>query len=208
MRSSRAVTLFLLAAAAAAGACGEGAPLAPRQSADGSTSSGPGSGGTSTTSLRTVLWAQPLAADLTASATIGAAGGTIKLSAVGLTVTVPAGALALPTTITVTAPAGSDVAYMFEPHGTVFALPVKIEQDLRYVATGQFSKTSSPAAGYFSDDNAMRSCGPGDAMSVDEVRPASLDVRGSRVSFTVNHFSGYMVSSGLVDTLVTTGTKR
>ena len=48
-----------------------------------------------------------------------------------MTVTVPRGALAQTTTITMTARAGTVVAYDFAPHGITFAKPLVFQQQLR-----------------------------------------------------------------------------
>src|SRR5436309_274804 len=62
----------------------------------------------------------PLANSITASKTIGVLGGTLSLPGAGLVVVVPPGAVLQATTISVTALAGSNVAYEFSPHGTTF----------------------------------------------------------------------------------------
>src|SRR5690348_4757515 len=79
---------------------------------------------TTITSLLTVDGLQrttPLAAPITVSKSIGAEGGTLTIPQAGVTVVVPKGALAQSTTITMTARAGSLVAYDFAPHGITFA---------------------------------------------------------------------------------------
>ena len=73
----------------------------------------------------------PLAAPITVSKVIGADGGTLSIPEAGVTVTVPRGALAQTTTITMTARAGSLVAYDFAPHGITFAKPLVFSQQLR-----------------------------------------------------------------------------
>src|SRR5689334_14824217 len=73
----------------------------------------------------------PLTSDISASAVIGPKGGSIKLDGAGAKIDIPAGALSEATTITMTALAGANVAYEFQPHGITFAQPVKVQQDLR-----------------------------------------------------------------------------
>ena len=70
----------------------------------------------------------PLATPITVTKTIGSAGGTLSILAAGVTVTVPSGALSTPTVITMTARAGSLVAYDFAPHGITFAKPLVFTQ--------------------------------------------------------------------------------
>ena len=190
MRRNRTVLASLVVAALAA-ACRDQSPLAP-------SGAGPGTLTTdgATMALVAIRRASPLATDLSASAQIGAGGGTIKLSSVGLVVTIPKGALAGTTAITVTAPAGANVAYLFQPHGLVFAKPVKIEQDVRYISIGSIPAGATPSVGYFPDDATIIGAPPGATIPVAEVLPASIDIRGSKVGFSVLHFSGYMVSSG------------
>ncbi len=191
MRRNR-VSLLVLAATLVS-ACRDQSLVAP---------SAPGTDAVSTdaatASLATIQRVSPLTADVVARATLGATGGTIKLPSVGLLVTVPKGALATATTITVTAPAGSNVAYLFQPHGLVFAQPARIEQDLGYVTVGAIPQGVAPVAGYVADEHVVRAAAPGASLEVLEVLPATVDARRGRVSFTVSHFSGYLVSSGIV----------
>ena len=70
----------------------------------------------------------PLAAPITVTKAIGPEGGTLAIPQAGVTVTVPRGALTATTTITMTARAGSLVAYDFAPHGVVFARPLVFSQ--------------------------------------------------------------------------------
>ncbi|HKW10915.1 MAG TPA: hypothetical protein VJO33_11100, partial [Gemmatimonadaceae bacterium] len=56
-----------------------------------------------------------LAEDISQTTVIGPAGGTISIAAAGVTVVFPPGALRSRTSITMTAKAGSDVAYEFAP---------------------------------------------------------------------------------------------
>src|ERR1700687_6050408 len=58
------------------------------------------------------------------SAVVGAEGATLSLPGADFSMTIPAGALSSPTTITVVSRAGSYVAYEMLPHGLRFRLPV------------------------------------------------------------------------------------
>src|SRR5881396_3516436 len=62
----------------------------------------------------------PLRDDLSASAIITAAGGSLEIPRAGLLVVIPEGALSSSTRVSVTAARGKRVVYSFEPHGTVF----------------------------------------------------------------------------------------
>jgi hypothetical protein len=129
----------------------------------------------------------PLATPVSASAYLGPLGGAISVPGTGLTVVVPPLALSSKQIITVTALAGSDVAYEFAPHGLKFPVPL--------VATQKLSSTDAGTGlidpkllfvGYFSDatqDNL-----------VSELLNVSISA-GTAV-FPIWHFSGYIVASG------------
>ena len=135
----------------------------------------------------------PLDHDITVSKVIGSGGGTLAIPDAGLTVAIPSGALSYPTTITVTALQGNRVAYEFGPHGTKFAKPVAMSQDLRKtVITPEMLPYVSFKAGYFSSltdllFGLLRSI-------VDELLPATADASSMVVRFNVSHFSGYLVA--------------
>src|SRR3954471_21191432 len=94
----------------------------------------------------------PLAQPLSASKTIGILGGTISLPGAGLTVVVPALALTSTTQITVTALAGNQVAYEFQPHGITFRLPLVVTQSL-IGTSSQGTLLSIMKAGYFQSES-------------------------------------------------------
>ena len=104
--------------------------------------------------VRVLERSTPLAADLVTSKVIGSGGGTIELPEAGLRLTVPAGALAQPTEISVRAHAGTLVAYSFEPHGTRFDRVVTADQSLAgTVAEGTDVQVST--RGYFSEPESI-----------------------------------------------------
>ena len=76
------------------------------------------------TTVTPLLRKTPLPSAVTASATIGPLGGVLALPSAGLTVVVPPLAVTKPTKMSVTAVAGSSVAYEFEPHGIKFTIPL------------------------------------------------------------------------------------
>ena len=130
--------------------------------------------------------------DISVSAVIGKAGGTLSIPEAGLTLVVPPGAVASNTKFTATALAGRMVAYEFEPHGTNFAVPLKFSQDLRKVSL--LGALTSPLmdGAYFTDEGKLNQ-DLGLAV-VTELLPATVDLLRWRVSFPVTHFSGYLVS--------------
>jgi len=136
---------------------------------------------------------RPLFQDYAAMAVIGRAGGKLELPDAGLTLEVPAGAVAAPTTFTVTALGGDMVAYEFGPHGTHFALPLRVTQRTTGLDVAGLS-SGTLLAGYFPDRTRL------DAFrrraELDELLPATLDLSAGTITFQVRHFSGYLVSSG------------
>lgn len=142
----------------------------------------------------------PLTRDITASAEIGKNGGTIEIREAGLKFIVPSNALVPPSrqksvTITVTALQGNEVAYTFEPHGLNFREPVRIEQELKgTTADADRSILAGVEGAYFSS---LEDLDPLRALAqVSEFRPTSVDVTGSKIKFTVDHFSGYLIATG------------
>jgi hypothetical protein len=129
----------------------------------------------------------PLASPVSASAYIGPLGGIINLPAAGLSVVVPALALPSRQLITVTALAGSDVAYEFEPHGLKFPVPLVATQALGSTQVGAgLIDIRALFVGYFTDaakDNV-----------ISEV--LSVGVSAGAAVFPIWHFSGYIVASG------------
>jgi len=133
----------------------------------------------------------PLGQSYTATSTIGTAGGSIAIPRAGVTITFPAGAVAAPTSITVTALAGSNVAYEFEPHGLVFQNPPVITQELglTQLANNLLLAPSLEGAYYASPAQLA-----GGSAVVQEEIPASVDLLRLRLTFPIRHFSGYAVT--------------
>jgi hypothetical protein len=148
------------------------------------------------TSLDVVTRDVPLAIAQTTSATIGLFGGSISLPGAGLTVVVPAFALTTPTTITVTAVPGPAVAYEFEPHGLQFNAPVVVRQNLGGTSAVKVNGIIPGVlyGGYFADVSALDQLN-GTAL-VDEILRVSLDRLLGTATFTVTHFSGYLLGTG------------
>lgn len=133
----------------------------------------------------------PLSASITVSQSIGSAGGTLSIPAAGVTVTVPAGAVSAPTMFTMTARAGSLVAYDFAPHGTVFAKPLVFTQSL----TGTNATLLNVALlelGYYADPSQLTSAGG----LLSELTSGVVDLLSWKFTANIKHFSGYAVGCG------------
>ncbi|MGZ8456388.1 MAG: hypothetical protein ACXWZ4_07300 [Gemmatirosa sp.] len=190
-----AATLALLAACAdAPTAPRAAAPVAPdapsfgRSSATTTTTTGTKAGATPVTGL---LWEKPVTA-ATTSGVIGAEGGTLAL-AHGARLIVPRGAVAGPVTFRITRLPGRIVAYDFQPHGLRFAVPAQIEHPIAGVSLK--GVTGSSVEGAYFEGAAALDQTTGTAQ-VTEFRPTLTAVEKGLVRFTVDHFSGYMVSTG------------
>jgi len=145
---------------------------------------------TTTTTVTPLQRTKPLAKSLSASAYIGVLGGNLAIPGAGITVVVPPLALTSTKLVTVTALAGSDVAYAFEPHGTTFLVPLVVTQDLSntQAQTGGLINPLSLFVGYFPDNKNI--------LSVTQLLNVSVDLFNQTAVFTVTHFSGYIVASG------------
>ncbi len=132
----------------------------------------------------------PLPQALSASATVGPLGGTLSLPGAGLLVVVPPLALSSRQTITVTAVAGSNVVYEFAPHGLKFNLPLVVTQNLGATQAGANGLVSplSLFAGYFPDSTKPT--------SITESLNVNVNLLNQVATFTVWHFSGYILASG------------
>jgi hypothetical protein len=140
----------------------------------------------------------PLASPLTASAYVGVLGGQISIPGAGLKVVIPPLALTKTTRITVTAVAGSSVAYEFQPHGIRFLTPLVVTQNL--VGTSAYTGGLLPPrlyAGYFSSLSDL------DLLSntglVSELLGVALNLSSKTATFPVFHFSGYLIATGKAD---------
>ncbi len=134
----------------------------------------------------------PLAAPVSWSFTVGAGGATSSNAATGLTVSVPAGAVSQPVTITVTALAGSPIAYRFEPHGLQFARNVRLSQKTSHLSFGLLNSLLLQGA-HFPGDEPVYSNG---LALVTETVVAPLNLLLGNVSFPIRHFSGWIIATG------------
>jgi hypothetical protein len=126
----------------------------------------------------------------TTSATIGIFGGVLALPGAGVVVIVPPFALNAPTTISVTALAGTNVAYEFAPHGIRFNVPLIMTQDLRGTQAGPGGSLNPSliSVGYFQD--------AANVTSVTELLNVGIGFGGTTATATLNHFSGYIYAGG------------
>ena len=144
----------------------------------------------SPTEVTPLLRNAPLAQSLSASATVGPLGGTLSLPGAGLLFVIPPLALSSRQTITVTAVAGSNVAYEFAPHGLKFNLPLVVTQNLGATQAGKNGLVNplSLFAGYFPDSTKPT--------SITESLNVNVNLLNQVATFTVWHFSGYILASG------------
>ncbi len=144
----------------------------------------------SPTEITPLLRKAPLAQSLSASATVGPLGGTLSLPGAGLLVVVPPLALSSRQTITVTAVAGSNVEYEFAPHGLKFNLPLVVTQNLGATQAGKNGLVNplSLFAGYYPDSTKPT--------SITESLNVNVNLLNQVATFTVWHFSGYILASG------------
>lgn len=143
-----------------------------------------------------------LAQDVSQTAVIGPAGGTIRIAAAGVTVEFPPGAVRARTSVTMTAKAGWDVAYEFAPHGITFAAPVMVQQDLTRTQARSARDAAKVQAGYYPENFGGLFLDKGQSIArVSELRSVDLDypLNPHAARFYIYHFSGYLMSSGIAD---------
>lgn len=131
---------------------------------------------------------------LSASGVIGPRGGHLQIGRAGFRVDFAPGAVARPTRITVTAVGGRVVAYRFAPHGLVFSAPVTIRQSLRRTEAWNDPDLAAQLQGSYFDR--LRVDASATFAGSIERRPGRLRDAGRLLEFTIEHFSGYMVSTG------------
>lgn len=134
-----------------------------------------------------------LAAPITVSKYIGVLGGTIAIPEAGLSVVVPPLALTSTKLISITALAGSNVAYSFAPHGITFVTPLLATQNLTGTEAGPGGLVNplSLSVGYFSDDTKVT--------SVTELLSVGINLLNQTSTVSLWHFSGYMWATGRCD---------
>ena len=134
----------------------------------------------------------PLVEPISWSFIVGPDGATSTNAASGLTIAVPRGALSSTVTITVTALAGSAVAYRFEPHGLTFSRNVTLTQNLAGTSAGVLSGLVLQGAHFPGDEPVIT-----DGLAlVTETVNAHINPLSNTVSFPIRHFSGWIVATG------------
>jgi hypothetical protein len=128
-----------------------------------------------------------LRTDVTVTQVIGPRGGRLTHTEAGLTLEVPAGAVAAPTTFRVTALAGAEVAYDFGPDGSVFPVNLRATQDLRGTNAPRLPRNASFALGQIGADGALLTGAQAQRIT------GTVDRTGRSVTFGVPHFSGWIV---------------
>lgn len=133
----------------------------------------------------------PLAAAITVTKQIGYDGGTLSIPGAGVTVTVPRGALLRTTTITMTARAGSLLAYDFSPTGTTFYKPLVFNQSLKGT---NVTLLQAPLLrlGYYSDPGLLGTL----TATVSDLLVGVTNLLDWSFTAPINHFSGYIVLCG------------
>jgi hypothetical protein len=130
--------------------------------------------------------------DITWSFVAGPEGAVSSNSRVGLTISVPRGALTTTKVITVTALAGAPIAYTFQPHGLVFQRPVTLRQSLS--GTSGYGARDVLAGAYFKTDRLVLN--ENGLAEISELLPAQTNFFTKTVTFQIEHFSGYILASG------------
>jgi hypothetical protein len=150
-------------------------------------------GGISALLVQPIERTQPLSDDIVWTFDADAAGGYTANASAGLVLEIPPGALDAPVTFTVTALAGSAVAYRFEPH-IEFAENVVLTQSL----SGTNAIPLQPmVGGHFASDTLQLNSG-GLAV-VTELVSAQTNPLANSVKLSVGHFSGWVLASGRSD---------
>jgi hypothetical protein len=146
---------------------------------------------TSLLSMKGLQRTTALSAPITVSKSIGTDGGTLAIPAAGVTVVIPQGALTKTTTITMTARAGTLVAYDFAPHGIVFAKPLVFKQSLKGTNASLLTALSL-RLGYYADESLLTKTGG----LVTELLGGVVDTLSWTFTSSISHFSGYIVTCG------------
>jgi hypothetical protein len=199
----RSLTTFAVAASATfiAYGCASDNPAAPTAVAPPSASTAApqasllggllGSITSTSTTITPIQRITPLAQNLTTSKTIGILGGVLSIPQAGLTVVVPPLAVLRSTKFSVTARAGSDMAYDFEPHGIKFTTPLVMTQSLTNAKVDGGLLDLGLSLGYYPDAKNIT--------SVTELLSVNLDLLHLTAVSTIWHFSGYIYASGRAD---------
>jgi hypothetical protein len=156
---------------------------------------------TNGTRARAVKWGSAHSrVEQSVSAVIGPDGGTLSLPGSDFTMSIPSGALASPTTITVVAKAGAHVAYEMLPHGLRFLKPVTAVQGLQNTAIYGTDAGNAIRTAYLPEGR--DAIDANDSASPSELQAATTYFYGAKpVAETqvwiISHFSRYILISGV-----------
>lgn len=202
MHAPRLTAVAAYIAIAAVLGCSESASLtAPKPMAVTSALSKPkikpngDNGGKHGERVRVLRWHTPLHQAVYGSAYIGPDGGSVTIPTLGVTFTVPAGALSTRTLITVVAPAGHYVAFQMSPAGTQFNPNAQITLDLS--KTNVYRNKSylrTLVGGYIP---AISAIGSDDTANDTEDYPAITNDGVTSATWPVPHFSVVILASQL-----------
>jgi hypothetical protein len=172
-------------------ACGD-ATTSPRGMSTGSSLRSTTLTSTLATTVNGLLWTKPVS-QMTQSAVIGPAGGSVSIPN-GVRLIVPKGAVSTNVTFSVTRLPGTIVAYDFQPHGTTFAQPLTVQQPTLGTNLFKLDPATSIQGAYFLGTSLLNET-TGTA-AVAEFEPTFVSADKAWVTFTVNHFSGYIIATG------------
>jgi len=186
--SLAATALMILATA-----CGD-APTSPEASMSAAPTSSSHSltSTISSTAVTGLLWTKSVS-QATSSAVIGPSGGGVSIPN-GVKLIVPKGAVTSNVTFSVTRVPGIIVAYDFQPHGMTFAQPLTIQQPTLGTNLFKLDPATSVQGAYFLGTSALNQI-TGTA-TVAEFEPTFISADKAWITFTVKHFSGYMLATG------------
>jgi len=157
----------------------------------------PGPKGTRPETVTVARRRVPLPADITSGAWIGSGGGQVEIEEAGLKLVVPKGAVPRNTYFTVTALKGDLIAYEFEPSGSTFySVPLRVEQKKGSISS---PKIGAAIAGHWRDRADLENLATvgvlAETRSVVEEDDEAV-VKGRKLVFSVEHFSGYLIATG------------
>lgn len=143
----------------------------------------------------------PLDKPVTVTKVVPHGGGGISVPGTDFQLQIPNGAFAGKSmTFTITALAGPVVAYDFQPHGVVFQKPLKFVQQLGHTNWAHLKLPPHYQHGwngaYFADTSQIDETSG--TAAVNELMPADVSIGGATLTFSVPHFSGYLIAAGHV----------
>jgi hypothetical protein len=143
------------------------------------------------TTTEAVQRTKPLAQPITVTKDIGYYGGTLSIPEAGVTVVVPRGALTRTTSITMTARAGSLLAYDFSPTGTTFNKPLLFNQSLSGTNV-TLLQVPFLRLGYYSNPGLLGEL----TATVADLLGGVTNLLDWSFNAPIKHFSGYIVLCG------------